>query len=585
MKKTYFLSIALYTMAIAINAQTPAKEYLDINNIKAAFYSSGDLFWDLISKPEFEVPKGHPGKTNSMFASALWVGGIDAGGQLKLAGQTYRQSGNDFWPGPLNSTATIDSATMNAYNKLWKINKCDIDAYSNWFNNGQLGANPVSTSAMNIINTWPTVGPDGSALAPFVDVDGSGTYDPSQGDYPQIKGDQAVFFVFNDKAAAHTETGGAAIGLEIQAMAYAYNCTSDSALYNTIFTDYKFINKSPFRLDSTFIGFWTDFELGYYLDDHIGCDVTRGAMYAYNTDPVDGSGGPYTFGTTPPAQAVVFLGGPWADPDGLDNSANFTPNGINYDDAIVDNERLGLSKFTYYDNDFSVMGHPQIPNHNYGYLAGRWKDGTPFTYGGNGHLTGAPCNYAFPGTSDPYGFGLGGDKNNPQTSPDWTAAGTAPGDKGALGSTGPFAFQPGAVHELNLAYVFGRAASGTGGNGNLVSISVMQERIDSIRNKFNTGRLEACMCNNGTTGIKKLNTDNTFNLYPNPATNTITISYKSSSKNYSIKIYAVTGRMIKNRDQISSTTTILDIEDLNSGIYLLNVSDGLQSLTHRFVKE
>ena len=36
------------------------------------------------------------GNKHSMFAGALWIGGVDDGGQLKVAAMTYRQSGNDF---------------------------------------------------------------------------------------------------------------------------------------------------------------------------------------------------------------------------------------------------------------------------------------------------------------------------------------------------------------------------------------------------------------------------------------------------------------------------------------------------------
>jgi hypothetical protein len=31
-------------------------------------------------------------------------------------------------------------------------------------------------------------------------------YNPNDGDYPKIKGDQTLYFIFNDKLAAHTNT-------------------------------------------------------------------------------------------------------------------------------------------------------------------------------------------------------------------------------------------------------------------------------------------------------------------------------------------------------------------------------------------
>ena len=44
------------------------------------------------------------------------IGGVDAGGQLKVAAMTYRQGGSDFWTGPLNTTtATITPDECNEW--------------------------------------------------------------------------------------------------------------------------------------------------------------------------------------------------------------------------------------------------------------------------------------------------------------------------------------------------------------------------------------------------------------------------------------------------------------------------------------
>jgi hypothetical protein len=37
-----------------------------------------------------------------------------------------------------------------------------------------------------------------------------------------LKGDQTIWWVFNDKGNVHTETGGESIGLEIRAQAFAF---------------------------------------------------------------------------------------------------------------------------------------------------------------------------------------------------------------------------------------------------------------------------------------------------------------------------------------------------------------------------
>ena len=75
---------------------------LSINNIASTYHNGGDMFWDLISSPRFEVPKGS-GK-HSSFAAGMWMGGVASTGGLRVAAQTYRQAGNDFFPGPVSST-------------------------------------------------------------------------------------------------------------------------------------------------------------------------------------------------------------------------------------------------------------------------------------------------------------------------------------------------------------------------------------------------------------------------------------------------------------------------------------------------
>ena len=63
--------------------------------------------------------------------------------------------------------------------------------------------------------------------------------------------------------------------------------------------------------------------------------------------------------------------------DGLDNDR----------DGEIDEigEQIIMSKFVYYNNDWSVTGNPQSGTHIYNYLRGIWKDNIPMTYGGDGH--------------------------------------------------------------------------------------------------------------------------------------------------------------------------------------------------------
>ncbi len=466
---------------LALCNPSTAQADLDINNVRTRILGGGDMWWDLqngmyyIPKP----PSGQAGPT-SLYAGALWIGGKDPGGTLKVAAQTYRQSGNDFWPGPLDNSASTDATICNAWDKIWKINRKDVEAYYNWITTGVPAANPVSPSAMDVINNWPVTAPDGHTIAPFYDINNNGIYEPEIGEVPdfdvtgsrgceaQLFGDQNLFWVFNDKGNIHSETNGTAIGLEVHAQAFAFQ-TNDE-VNNMTFYRYKIINRSSFRLDSTYFGVWVDPDLGSANDDYVGCDVGLGLGFCYNGDLVDDNppAGQIPYGANPPAIGIDFFEGPFADPDGIDNPASSVPPSfLNYGNITIDDERIGMKKFVYYNNDNSLTGNPNGAVDVYNYLRGIWRDGTPLTYGGSGHLTGVSCDYMFPGSSDPLGFGTGG---NPQAPWDETTAGNAPLDRRFLQSAGHFTLQPGAINTITMGAVWARATQG----GNLASVALMK---------------------------------------------------------------------------------------------------------------
>ncbi len=488
-------------MALCVPAA--AKDDLDINNVRATILTGGDMWWDLVNG-KYLVPKPAPGANGptSLFAGSLWIGGIDASSTLKVAGMTYRQTGNDFWPGPLSSSAATEATTCLTWDKFFKVNKKDVKTYIDWFNGtGGSGVNPTPVAAMDVILNWPSIGPEGQPMAPYYDANMNGVYDPYAGDYPdfwlgdntrpdsagyqytacdaELFGDQVLFWVFNDKGNVHSESGGAAIGLEIQAQAFAFE-TNDE-INNMTFYHYKIINKSSFRLDSTFFGIWADPDLGSASDDFVGCDVGLGLGYCYNGDLVDDNppSGQIPYGINPPAIGCDFFEGPYADPNGQDDAASGVPASyVGYGDITVDNERIGMSKFVYYNNDGTTTGNPSGALDFYRYLAGYWRDGTPITYGGTGHLTGVACDFMFPGSSDPTGFGTGGSTQAPW---DEESVGNVPADRRFLQSAGPFTLQPGAVNTITTGLVWARATQG----GNLASVTLMKGADAKAQDLFN----------------------------------------------------------------------------------------------------
>lgn len=582
----------LIIKCIVTHAQIVPGGNLEINNIKAAITADGGLFWNN-STATFEVPSGSGKQTIS--AGGLWIGGYDAGGNLHVAAQTYRQNGVDFFPGPIDTKNAYNYSYDSTYNRVWKIKKCSIDAYYNFLSGGTIGLNPLigngplhDTAGMQTINSWPAFDMYGAPLAPFYDVNLDGYYDPSVGDVPLIKGDEAVFFVFNDARNPHTESFSQSLGIEIRGMAYAYNCSNDSALANTIFVHYEILNKSGITYDSVFIGAFSDIDIGWYNDDYVACDVARGAYYGYNGNAIDGSGQPSAYGATPPAQGVVLLKGPNAAPNGYDDQCGMLPNETNCGDGITDNEQLGMSRFmTYNNNNNSVNGAPSTADNYYQYLSGSWKNGSAWTFGGDATSQNAPAtNFMFPGTSDVVGYSEGGTVSNPITLVDWSeqTSNNLPGDRRGLGSFGPFTLASGGLpNTIDIAYVYARASSGD----NLSSITALQSRIDSVRTKFNSAPyniIPACGCGN-LTGIKEQVAVPYFALFPNPATESITLNYKANTNRVTIEIYNTTGQLVKKTDGNFNSEKSISIKDLSSGLYVLKLQDGITNISKKFLKE
>ncbi|MDP4268098.1 MAG: T9SS C-terminal target domain-containing protein, partial [Bacteroidota bacterium] len=481
-----------------------ASTELYVNNVRTVIMTGGDMWWDLKSVPKYIIPA--TGKTCSMFSASLWIGGIDINGQLKVCAQTYRNSGNDFWPGPLTTdgTASVDATTCKKYDRHFAITRNEVAQFVT-----------DASKVTQVIKEWPgngdvTKGQD-QFLAPFVDKNGDGIYNWQDGDYPafdidgknpcsdnMLFGDKTLWWVFNDKGNVHTQTNGSPIGMEIRAQAFAFSTNDD--INNMTFYNYKLINRSTYTLTQTFFSQWIDTDIGDAQDDFVGCDVTRGLAYGYNGDDYDGTGLETHYGANPPACGSDFFQGPYMDKDGIDNpaySATMTYkndqytlasiNGEGFGDGIVDNERFGMRRFVYhsnpsYGNPNNAITDPSTAIEYYNLLRSIWKDGTKMLYGGTGHYSdpkakGPECDYMFPDDTDPRGWGTGGVPQAP-----WSEKtnNNKPGDRRYMQSAGPFTLEPGAVNYITVGIPWARASAG----GAWASVQLLKVADDKCQRLF-----------------------------------------------------------------------------------------------------
>lgn len=510
---------------------------MEFNDVSAFLQQGGRLFENPASGgvAGYEIPKGSD--VRAIFAGSLWMGGVDANGQLKLAAVRFRQLGNDFWSGPLTVQAGTGNYDPNvpsgdnvvrdfgpadiqpdqcvAYDRFFTIRKGEVIQFKNWWdytydNDGTLEVvEEPSAEIMQRIMDWPAEGDVSLGqdfyLAPFYDntsvsVGGAeGSYKPiEQGDYPwyddilgnddvqcgvdrrvTLFGDETHWWVFNDKGNIHTETGGDPIGMEIRAQAFGF-ATNDE-INRMTFYNYELINRGTQTLFNTFFSKWLDPDLGQAADDYVGCDVTRGLGFCYNGDEVD-DGGPNVYGANPPAIGVDFFEGPYLDADGFDNPGPVVDSlgnydsptlleaidnngivypgiGTGYSDGVIDNERFGMRRFTYFTNGASFpYTDPSTASQYYNFMSGSWANGDPMYYGGTGAVGSILTDYLFPGDSDTLNWGTGG--IDPGFDWDESTDNNAPGDRRFVQSAGPFTLKPGAVNNITVGIVYGRGTAG-----------------------------------------------------------------------------------------------------------------------------
>ena len=552
MKKLLF-SLVFCTVSVLSFAQNcpipQAQIDLHGNHVMARILNNGNLFTNKIDGQFLPNPDPNSAQNPStIFAAGIWMGGVDPAGNLKLNAVTYPNSGGSapsaFSAGPLNMDGSIEVGTCSNWDRHFKVTKAEIEAFQN--------ALPLSAAELKAqfpsIAGWPgqenphffdiwgfNLPLNGQILAPFFDLDNNGLYDPLMGDYPVVQlrntppfvPAEIVWCVFNGQNPGSPGFSSPILA-EFQLTAWAFDCDDQPELQNTVFTSYKIINRSGEALDETFFGLWADIDLGCYLDDYIGCNPSLNTMYAYNQDAVDGQPGGNCFGTpsfvgVPPVQSITILNKP-------------------------------LSKFNVMTNA-NVGSQPQAttdPTNTleyYHYLNGRWRDGSPLTYGGNGYGGNTPTDHSFP--SDP------ADVNG------WNmcTANLPLSDQRMLGSTKIGLFSPGEIEEVIVAWAFHPNPSLPCGLGNTFNdIATLQSHYD---NGFE-----------GVCGLllkaPELPADS-LKLFPNPSAGTALLWY-GSLQPLSIRAFDAAGRLVMEQiGNFDKQETRIETADWASGVYTLQI--------------
>jgi hypothetical protein len=451
---------------------------------------------------------------HTFYFSDIWIGGKNLG-NLFLSAQMSNQTSKDFQPGPVAMNYS-DQNYLKKYYRVWKINKAQIDYHI---------ANYSSSSYIvpEVILKWPGNGniQNGEALkiAPFADLNSNSIYDPLLGEYPVIRGDQAIFLIFNDDKI-HDVSNGSPMKIEIQTMLYAYDMPNDSVLNNTIFLSYAVINRSLKEFNDVYFGMFSDIDIGYPWDDYIGCDSLLNCFYGYNGYPVDGNNQIDHYGNFPPAQGVVFL--------------NQT-----------------LRSFIRPVFNWSV---PVVPENYYNFLSGLNQNGDSIFY------LGSPTTFEYSG--------------DPVTNEGWTetSSGNEPFDRRGLGSVGPFVFQPGKSICIDLAFPFARDFNNI---ADFSSVLVLKQRIPEIQTFYNSQNFDCISLS--SISDTELSENPLVSVYPNPSSDIFNFVFNNKIDDLSLSIYTLQGVCLF-KSKVNSELTQVDLGAVSNGFYFYMIYDESSSL-------
>lgn len=554
MKKTISFFYLILSIVISLRAQDTA--YLDIANVRALANSNGTLFQDnYFLRASFEVPKGSD--IYSIYSSCLWMLNKESFINKEVYSGSYETYG-DIINDPIGgyNVGPVDLINQKAdtsptFQRLWKINRSDIDYHiQNW-------NNPNYTAAASIID-WPGNGNSNTAqnLAPYADLDNDNIYEPYNGEYPIIKGDQAVFLIFNDYKNTFLDVRSdsndfrpdtlikQSANLEIHMMLYAYS-SQKQAISNTVFANIKILNRSKSAnadLNDLRISVWTDFDLGHPFDDYVGTDTLRDMVYAYNGDGFDeNTSGINGYGNQLASQGIKFL-------------------------------NVGLFSSLYYNNSLSTNGNPTEFMHYINYQRSLWKNGSPVYYGGNGY------DYCID-TNQTTRYMYNGDPSLINDTSQWTESnpclssanfGNAPGDRRMLATADlPSQLKHGDTLVMDYAYIFARSQD----SSNHISDPVAKLFLvaDTVQDFYDANIVT------GMDEYRKVVNTADFHLYPNPSSGMVNIQLESDE--FNIAVYDLNGRLIKeihNESQFS-------VEDMNNGIYLVQLEVGEKLMSRKLV--
>ena len=545
---TSLITFLIFSFIPFIEAQdcqmSTAQADLVTPRVKVRHHASADLWWDgAEGKFLVDDPTLSTNPVSAAFAASFWAGGTDQGNNLKFAGNTYgRSSGKtDWWPGPLSDVGESPAENCMNFDRIWEIKAVDISAFEMDYNDNGVIDNPIHPT----LQMWPGKDnpmslvqngfelPVGRSLAPFIDRNNDGIYNPADGDFPDVKGaNVAHWWIFNDNGNIHTSSNGNEIKMDVGVLAYSFS--TDPFDVSTVFYEFLITNKAIEPFVNFHAGLWLDIDLGCYSDDYIGCIPSENLAFAYNQDAVDGTtgtscnGGVNSFDIGIPLFGIRILEGTKTQ-EGVDN---------------------GMSSFIYYNNqNFSpnpATTDPATSPEMNNYLRGLWRDGTPITIGGDGYDPASTdvTNFAFP---DPPNSITGWSMCNPIAES---------GDRRVVIGSGESDLDPGESTKFAFAAIVTKKVEHPCPDitSLIDAANDAQDIYDMLPSRLNAP-------------ISKAN----FSIQPNPSNDFINIRTQGFDQIHKIELFNISGQLLRSWQVVNSYSYQINVDDFVNGMYLIKV--------------
>ncbi len=125
-----------------------------------------------------------------------------------------------------------------------------------------------------------------------------------------------------------------------------------------------------------------------------------------------------------------------------------------------------------------------------------------------------------------------------------------------------------------------------------LKITITQNNLQKVKLKWN---LQGTLCQQfpnyiaardsfllGTTNIAEKQLEKSFLISPNPVNNNLYLNYTSNTPIYQLQFYDISGKLVKETENESN---VINLAELQSGIYLLRIVHSKGIETHKIFKE